>query len=89
MSKQVITMRDEAKPFMRTLCTVSATMASLRFVGVGIIITIFYQTKETAWRWVAYSGGVAVFSLLQRLFLPLCILDQEDQKERENAFGER
>jgi len=39
-------MEDEKKAFLRTLCTVSTTMASISFVGIGIILTIYYQTKE-------------------------------------------
>lgn len=53
-------MEDEKKAFIRTLCTISTTMASLCFVGVGVIITIFYETKEAAWKEVAYSGAAAV-----------------------------
>lgn len=56
----VITMEDEKKAFVRTLCTISATMASICFVGIGIIIMIYYQTKEAVWQVTAYGGILSV-----------------------------
>lgn len=53
-------MRDDTKTFFMTLCVVSTTMASLCFVGVGIILTIFYKTENTAWKTVAYYGAMSV-----------------------------
>jgi len=56
----VITMENEKKAFVRTLCTISATMASISFVGIGIIILIYYQTKEAVWQVTAYGGILSV-----------------------------
>ena len=53
-------MEDEKKAFVRTLCTISATMASICFVGIGIIIMIYYQTKEEVWQVTAYGGILSV-----------------------------
>lgn len=39
-------MRDDKKTFIRTLCAVSATMASLCFVGVSIILSVYFDLPE-------------------------------------------
>lgn len=54
----------EFREFLRTVCTVSAMMASMSFVGVSILILIYSPLGATvpgAWRDVAYFGIVAVF----------------------------
>lgn len=60
-------MPDEKKAFMRTLCLVSATMASLCFVGVSVIISVYFNLPENvsvitkkAWLNVANMGVIAV-----------------------------
>jgi hypothetical protein len=53
-------MQDEKKEFVKTLCTISVTMASISFVGVAIIMTIYYQTKLGGWLDTAYGGILAV-----------------------------
>lgn len=53
--------QNEKNAFVRTLCFVSATMASMCFVGVGIILTILYETKLGVWKDVAYFGAMSVF----------------------------
>lgn len=74
-------MRTDAKEFrefLRTVCIVSATMASMSFVGVSIIISIYPPSAVTgagAWRNVAYLGVVAVFGFSATSIAALIWLD--------------
>ncbi len=79
-------MRNEEKDFLRTLCTVSATMASLCFVGVGVIITILYESKEEAWKGVAYSGAVAVLFFAAASVSALAYLGSKKPKEHKTLL---
>ena len=67
-------MRDETKPFLGILCVVSTTMASLCFVGVSIILTIFYKTENTAWKAMAYYGTISVFLFAAASIFALVLL---------------
>lgn len=80
---EVITVRDEMKPFLRTLCTISATMASLCFIGVGIILTILYETKNTVWKTVAYFGAMSVLSFAFASIFALVLLYPKLKKPKE------
>lgn len=87
---EVITMQDEMKPFLRTLCTISATMASLCFIGVGIILTIFYKTENTAWKTVAYFGAMSVLAFAFASVFALVLLYpklKQSKKEKKRMLG--
>ena len=72
-------MQEDMKSFMRLLCTISATMASVSFFGVSVIMSIYFNLPENvpasakaAWLNAANTGIVAVvlfaFTSLSILF---------------------
>lgn len=55
----------EFREFLRIVCIVSATMASMSFVGVSILISIYSPlgiTEAGPWKRVAYMGIIAAFN---------------------------
>ncbi len=68
----------EFKEFLKTVCIVSATMASISFVGVSILVLIYSPSGVTAtgaWRDAAYFGVAAVFGFAIVSILTLIVLD--------------
>jgi len=54
----------EFREFLRTVCVVSAMMASISFVGVSILISIYSPSGvigSEVWNIVAYVGVAAVY----------------------------
>jgi accessory gene regulator protein AgrB len=84
----VMTMPDDTKVFIRTLCTISATMASISFIGVSIIITKFYPTTNTVWRLLGIYGAISVVMFAAASFFALMSLALKSKdKERRLLYA--
>jgi hypothetical protein len=55
-------MLEDMKNFMKTLCTISATMASISFLGISIIMTKFYPTTNIYWKLLGVYGAISVIA---------------------------
>lgn len=76
----------EFREFLRTVCTVSAMMASISFVGVSILILIYSPSGVTApgaWKDVAYFGIAAVFGFSATSILSLIAIDPQKKWGKE------
>jgi hypothetical protein len=68
-------LEKEFKEFLRTICLLSATMASLSFVGVSIFASMQLSAGTAEWKNVAYIGVVAAFSFAVLSILSIIDLD--------------
>lgn len=68
----------EFREFLRTVCVVSAMMASISFVGVSILVLIYSPSgvvEAGPWKDVAYYGIVAVYGFAATSIITLIALD--------------
>lgn len=80
----------EFREFLRTVCTISAMMASISFVGVSILISIYSPSGvigSEVWNFVAYAGVAAVFAFAVASINALRALDPYAKKWSKSDKG--
>lgn len=82
----MITVQDDKKTFVRTLCTLSVTMASLCFIGISVVLIIFYETKISELVGVAYSGVMSVFSFTTASIFALVLMYPKKRSKEEKEL---
>jgi len=82
-------MQEDMKSFLRLLCTISATMASVSFVGVSVILTIYLEIQQSspdvikeAWLRAANTGMVSVAFFAFTSFAILFYLFPKTKEEK-------
>jgi hypothetical protein len=79
-----MTMRENMETFMKTLCTISATMASISFLGISIILTKFYPTTNAVWKWLGIYGAISVIMFAVASFFSLMSLHPKSKDNDRN-----